>query len=212
MCGRFTLTASPTDVEEELGIEIPSFPPSHNIAPTEEILAIAAIHTAPKACFFHWGLIPHWSKQKNKGPKPINARAETIADTMPFKHLLPRKRCLIVADGFYEWTSDKTPFHFQNENGRLMTFAGLWDTWQDSESGEAVSSCTIITTRPNELVGKYHDRMPVILEEGNREAWLDVDITDASLLQKVLEPYDSDKMHACRISKAINNPTYKGPL
>lgn len=93
-----------------------------------------------------------------------------------------------------------------------MTFAGLWDTWQDSESGEAVSSCTIITTRPNELVAKYHDRMPVILEEGNREAWLDVDITDASLLQKVLEPYDSDKMHACRISKAINNPTYKGPL
>lgn len=211
MCGRFTLFADIEDVAASLGIYVPEFTASYNIAPSQQILSVVGSKEGWKAGFLRWGLIPSWAKDRKIGYKMINARSETLDQKPAFKRLLSRRRCLIVADSFYEWKregKEKRP-HRITVNGGVFTFAGLWDRWQSEE--EEIPSCTIITCAPNELMADIHDRMPVILDEGNRQAWLDTSIDDKEQLKSILVPYPADKMAAHEVTKAVGNPRNNGP-
>ena len=155
-----------------------------------------------------WGLLPHWAKDSKIGFKMINARAETLAEKPAYRSLISRHRCLIPADGFYEWTvgSDgkKQPVRFHLPDGELFAFAGLWTSRTDKETGELLESCTIITTRPNELVAPVHDRMPVILRSGVEAAWLDAAVSKEQAVW-LLEPYPAGLMVASRASTRVNS-------
>jgi len=159
------------------------------------------------------GLIPYWAKDPSIGHKLINARAETVDEKPSFKTCLQRKRCLIVADGFYEWKKEGTtkhPHRITLKDQGLFSFAGLWDTWK-SPTGELVNSCTIITTTPNELMAPLHNRMPVILPRDVEQVWLDQSITDSTFLKSLLTPYPSDQMMAYEVSPFINSVNNNGP-
>jgi putative SOS response-associated peptidase YedK len=211
MCGRFTLTASREALQDEFGIAFPEKTASYNIAPSQDVLSIVGHQEGMKAGFLKWGLVPSWAKDKKIGYKMINARAETLDEKPAFKRLLNRRRCLIVVDSFYEWKREngkKKPYRITVGDGALFTFAGLWDRWRTNE--EEIVSCTIITTKPNQMMSELHDRMPVILEEGNREAWLDQGIEDKDLLKSILQPYESEKMSAYEVSTLVNNPRNNG--
>src|SRR5713226_7362206 len=175
MCGRFTLTIDIKTVAETFGVA-PSLQasPRYNIAPTQEVVTILSNGSAHME-WLQWGLIPSWAKQESIGSKMINARAETLAEKPSFKGLLRSKRCLIIADGFYEWRQEngsKTPMYITLKDGKPFAFAGLWDLWK-SPDGEQIRSCTIITTETNELVATIHNRIPAILSADAREHWLD---------------------------------------
>ncbi|TSB46820.1 SOS response-associated peptidase [Alkalicoccobacillus porphyridii] len=206
MCGRFTLFTRPEKIMEELGIQIPLFDPSYNVAPSQNILSVAANSNGTRAGFLKWGLVPSWAKDKKIGPKLINARAETIAEKPAFKSSFYRRRCLIIADSFYEWKrtgNEKRPYRIVIGDEDIITFAGLWDRWTDGE--EQINSCTIITTHPNQTMLTLHDRMPVILDKKSREVWLDSNVEDPSQLQSLLTPFQGE-MNAYQVSRAVNNP------
>jgi putative SOS response-associated peptidase YedK len=178
MCGRFTLTVDPAELQDTFGDYIfpTKFAPRYNIAPTQPVLAIPndAKNTAD---FFVWGLIPSWSKDPTIGNKLINARGETVAEKPSFRGSFKYKRCLILADGFYEWKAEsgaktKTPYFIHMKDRQPFAFAGLWDEW-NSPDGGTLRTCTIITTEPNELMSTLHSRMPVILDAKDYDQWLD---------------------------------------
>ncbi|MCM3716067.1 SOS response-associated peptidase [Alkalihalobacillus oceani] len=209
MCGRFTLTATKGTLQEQFSLPFPEFTPNYNVAPSQQILAIVSGGNEKKAGFLHWGLVPSWAKDKKIGYKMINARSETLDEKPAFKRLLSRRRCLIPADGFYEWKREddgktKQPFRITIGNGQLFTFAGLWDKWRTEE--EEYFSCTIITTKPNQLMESIHDRMPVILEGDDQDIWLNKDIEDKHILKNILNPYDANNMSAYPVSTLVNNP------
>ena len=225
MCGRFTLHHTLEELEERFAAEIavPSVAeaaPHYNIAPTQNILVVTqngARHL--QGC--HWGLIPSWAKDLAIGNKMINARAETLAEKPSFRTALSRRRCLIPADGFYEWQNPiadlpagkkpaKTPMHIRLQDGSLFAFAGLWDEWH-APDGSLLRSCTIITTTPNAVTAPIHDRMPVILHPEDEALWLDRSITNASDLLPLLIPYPADAMEAYAVSRSVNAPTFDDP-
>lgn len=166
----------PEEVREKLGLgDLPAeFAPSNNIAPGSIIPVI--VNPVNRAVqMFRWGLVPGWAEDPKVGYKMFNARAETIAEKPSFRVPFKQRRCLIPADGFYEWKAEggkKYPFLFTLKDKTMFTFAGLWETWRSKE-GEVVNSCTIITTEPNSLVAQYHDRMPVIFADNDRWQWLE---------------------------------------
>lgn len=208
MCGRFTLTINPEDSFGE--VDFPDqFAPRFNIAPTQPILAVPN-DARNKADFFLWGLIPSWSKDPSIANKLINARGETLAEKPSFRGSFKHKRCLIPADGFYEWKAQtgaktKTPYFIHMKDRKPFAFAGLWDEWQ-SPAGAAVRTCTIITTAPNELMSTLHNRMPLILDEKNYADWIDpAPRTPDSLLQ-LIQPFPADKMSAYAVSTLVNSP------
>ncbi|WP_343049835.1 SOS response-associated peptidase [Paenibacillus phytohabitans] len=154
-----------------------------------------------------WGLVPFWAKDDKIGSRMINARAKTVAEKPAFKRLLKSKRCIIPADGFYEWKKDgtsKQPYRILMTDGSIFSFAGLYDTWEDPE-GKKVSTCTIITTTPNSLMADIHDRMPVILRPEDEADWLGRDNDDVESLLKLLKPYDAAKMRAYKVPSAVGN-------
>jgi putative SOS response-associated peptidase YedK len=160
-----------------------------------------------------WGLIPSWAKDESIGSRMINARAESLAEKPSFKRLLHSKRCLIVADGFYEWKQEngsKTPMYITMKDDEPFAFAGLWDTWKNPD-GEELRTCTIITTEPNALVAPIHNRMPAILLPDAREAWLDPSIKDDELLTHLLAPYPPEAMTARAVSRLVNDPKHDSP-
>ena len=211
MCGRFTLTVNPSELQEAFGNY--SFPqrysPRYNIAPTQPILAIP--NDAKNAAdFFFWGLIPSWAKDMTIGSRLINARAETLAEKPSFRGSLKYKRCLIPADGFYEWQSrpgmkTKVPHFIHMADGRPFAFAGLWDEWQ-SPDGSLLRSATIITTEPNELMAQLHNRMPVILSPDQYDEWLDPSPRTADSLHPLLQSYPAEEMSAHPVSTLVNSP------
>jgi len=211
MCGRFTLTVDPAELQDAfIEFDFPiRFAPRFNIAPTQPVLAIPN-DGKNKADFFHWGLIPSWAKDPLIANKLINARGETIAEKSSFRGGFKYKRCLILADGFYEWKSQsgtkiKTPYFIHLKDRKPFAFAGLWDEWQSPDGG-ALRTCTIITTGPNELMSTLHNRMPVILDPKEYPDWLDpAPRTPDSLLQ-LIKPYPSDNMSAYPVSTLINTP------
>ena len=210
MCGRFTLTVTIDAVARAFGVA-PSLQtaPRYNVAPTQEVVSILQDETK-HLDFLRWGLIPSWAKEESIGAKMINARAETLTEKPSFKRLLQGRRCLIVADGFYEWKQDqggKTPMYFTLPNHDLFAFAGLWDVWKRPD-GQQLHTCTIITTAPNELVVPIHNRMPVILPKDVQEEWLDPEQHDTHVLQQMLKSYTASEMFVHPVSKKVNSPQY----
>ncbi|NJN96275.1 MAG: SOS response-associated peptidase [Anaerolineales bacterium] len=214
MCGRYTLATNTQKLAESFaGFEVPAeMPARYNIAPTQPI-AVAANNGQHKVEFFNWGLIPSWAKDPKIGNQMINARAETLAEKPSFKNAYKRRRCLVLADGFYEWKKEgdgaKTPMYIRLASGDPFAFAGLWEIWQTAE--DIILSCTIITTAPNDLMAQIHNRMPVILPPAAYEQWLDPAERSPDQLQSLLQPYPAELMTAYPISKLVNSPKNDSP-
>jgi putative SOS response-associated peptidase YedK len=214
MCGRFVRKSTIEVIAEEFQVKRVScdLKPSYNIAPGDN-LAVIIDDGANYLIQLRWGLIPSWAKDPSIGNKMINARAETISEKPSFKTAFRKRRCLIVADGFYEWRKDgrvKTPVYVRLKSERPFGFAGLYDSWTSPE-GKEISTCTIITTGPNELMKPIHDRMPVIIPKAQEALWLDSSIQDERLLFPVLKPYDSQEMEAYDVSQIVNSPKNNSP-
>jgi putative SOS response-associated peptidase YedK len=211
MCGRFTLTATPQQLQEAFpGLQTPpEMPARYNIAPTQPV-AVITNHLPDKLDFFTWGLIPSWAKDPSIGSRLINARAETLAEKPAFRAAFRRRRCLIPASGFYEWRQElgsktKTPLYISLPNGAPLAFAGLWENW-NAPDGSQILSCTIITTPPNDLMRSIHNRMPAILAPEDYAAWLDPDVSDPSALQGLLQPFKAAPLQAHPVSRLVNSP------
>jgi putative SOS response-associated peptidase YedK len=216
MCGRFTLTVDPGQIQAAFpGIEIPrDMPPRYNIAPTQPV-AVIPNDGNNRLDFFVWGLIPSWAKDPEIGNRMINARAETLAEKPSFRGSLKYKRCLILADGFYEWKSGpggktKTPYFIHMNDRKPFAFAGLWDSW-NSPDGSQVKTCTIITTEPNDLMALIHNRMPAIMHPRDYDKWLDPSLQAPDNLLPLIKPYPAEQMNAYPVSTQVNKPENDNP-
>ena len=212
MCGRYRLTAKERYVRDHFGLdEDPPWTPRWNIAPTQQIATIRQHRSEPKRIFglMRWGLIPYWAKEPSIGLKTINAMSETAAEKPAFRDAMRWRRCLILADGFYEWkrfgSREKQPYNFGMADDSQFAFAGLWDRWRD-QNNEPIETCTILTTKPNSLVADVHDRMPVMLRPEDYDLWLDPGITDAQRAVDCLKPFDSALMKKYPVSTRVNRP------
>ena len=213
MCGRFTLTVDPSDLQEAFAdFTFPAkFAPRFNIAPSQPILAIPN-DGKNAANFFIWGLIPSWAKDPAMGNRLINARGETLAEKPSFRGSLKYKRCLILADGFYEWksqpgTKTKIPHFIFLKSRQPFALAGLWDEWHaERPDGVSLRSATIITIEPNELMAPIHNRMPVILPPSAYAQWLDASPQTPDRLLPLLKPFPADEMSAHPVGALVNSP------
>ncbi|GIP41167.1 putative SOS response-associated peptidase YoqW [Paenibacillus sp. J31TS4] len=210
MCGRFTLTTWLEEIMERFLLEPADFPyePRYNAAPGQWIPAIVEHEGKRRIGQLRWGLVPSWAQDEKIGYKMINAKSETAADKPSFRTALQRRRCLIPADGFYEWRRNadgtKQPLRFVRNDRALFAMAGLYDTWQGPD-GKRIGTCTILTTSPNALVEPVHNRMPVILDPTNEAAWLDKALRDPAVLQPMLAPYPAEEMTAYPVSPDVGN-------
>jgi putative SOS response-associated peptidase YedK len=208
MCGRFSFSPLAKIIENRFDVKVDTsrYNPRYNSAPTQDLAVISNLSPG-QVSFYRWGLIPFWAKDMSIGNKLINAKAETVNEKPSFKNPLKRKRCLVLADGFYEWKTlenkEKIPYRIVFRDSRLFAMAGLWDTWKNAD-GSTISSFTIITTTPNKLMENIHTRMPVILERKDEKTWLTNDDTD--FLQSLLKPYPELEMTAFPVSKLVNSP------
>jgi putative SOS response-associated peptidase YedK len=221
MCGRFTLVTAEQDLAVQFNLpEVPALEPRYNIAPTQ---AVAAVRITPQAdrrelVMLRWGLVPFWADGLKIGARMINARAETAAEKPAFRAAFRRRRCLVLADGFYEWqkrNGAKQPYYIQMADRGPFAFAGLWELWKskgdDDDDRVVVESCTVLTTQPNELVREVHNRMPVILKPENYELWLDPEIQDARRLKPLLGAFPAEQMTAYPVSRWVNKPQHDDP-
>lgn len=211
MCGRFTLRTSPQKLLENFGVAFPEVVPRYNIAPTQLVLALRATPagTGRQAAAFRWGLIPSWAKDLKIGAKSINARAETLAEKPMFRAALKRRRCLVLADGYYEWRTAgkaKQPYHFRYEDQRPFAFAGLWEAWPGPEGNDPpLESCTIITTAARGIAATLHERMPVIILPGDYDRWISSQSMDAAELETLLHPKLQDELIPVPVSTLVNS-------
>ena len=216
MCGRFTQTATPKVIAEQFDLdEFPLFPPRYNIAPSQHVAAIRLNpEVAKRECVaLRWGLIPSWAKDLKIGNQCINAKAETVAEKPAFRAAFKKRRCLVMADGFYEWQlqgKHKQPMWIGLRDRRPFAFAGLWEHWSPTD-GEPIESCTIITTQPNALMESIHTRMPVILDTKDYAAWLDPAFQHVDILNALLRPFPAKHMTAFPVSTLVNNPRHDAP-
>lgn len=211
MCGRFTLTASGDTVAERFSFSGRGFNwiPSFNIAPTQLVPTVTNDGDENRATLMRWGLVPNWVKDSRVGARMINARSETLAEKPSFRGAFLRRRCLIPADGFYEWKLEagrKTPNRITVGSDSLFAFAGLWESWI-RPNGSTLFSCVIITTSPNDVMASIHGRMPVILPQGSESLWLDPGCQDTDVLSRLLLPRDIDGLNAYEVSTLVNSPT-----
>ncbi len=208
MCGRYSLTSSLSELAQrfEFDGDRDDFRPRYNVSPTQQVLTVVGGEPR-RAGFMRWGLIPSWSKDGPSSRPLINARAETVAEKPSFRDSLKRRRCLVLADGFYEWQKvgdAKRPMRVTMRTGEPFAFAGLWSKWTDSE-GISISSCAVITTAANDLLTPIHHRMPVILSEEVEDLWLDTALDDSQTLTQFLEPYPEDALEAYEVSPLVNS-------
>lgn len=214
MCGRFTLR-TPTDRLVEIFAlnEALDLPLRFNIAPTQDLAAIRGDEDDQRHfCLLRWGLVPSWAKDPSIGNRMINARAESVAEKPAFRAAFRRRRCLVPADGYYEWQKQgqkKQPFYIHRRDDLPFAFAGLWENWSGTQP--PLESCTLITTDANELTRPIHDRMPVIIAPENYREWLDPRNNDVQRLQALLRPYAEDELQADPVSTYVNNPRNEGP-
>ena len=218
MCGRFTLRTPASQLVQQFLLDVDSqLTPRFNIAPTQRVAAVRQQDGARQLVGLRWGMIPSWTKDASVGSRMINARGETVASKPSFRSALKRRRCLVLADGYYEWKkegSQKQPYFIRLRDDQPFAFAGLWEAWQDpmAEKGDPPwETCTIITTDANELSASIHDRMPVILDAADHELWLDPDLQEAAPLQPLLRPYPSGEMTADPVSTHVNKPAHDDP-
>jgi len=223
MCGRFTITnpdpallANTFDLTASAESPLTGLSARYNVAPTQLVAAVVQdTQKFNRLARFKWGLVPSWSKDTNGASKLINARAETVADKPTFRVALSKRRCLIIADGFYEWQlqsdGSKIPMYITLADHIPFGFAGLWEQWTDRISGEAISTCTVITTSPNELMAPIHNRMPVIIPRDAYAEWLDPLQTDGKQAARLLIPFPADRMIAWPVSRRVNNVRFDDP-
>lgn len=227
MCGRFSLATTMMDIMDYFGIEETvefsskdnghhathfNIVPRYNIAPSQDILVVRNDDTNHKELsIMRWGLIPKWQKEQDIGSKWINARSETVHEKPLFKYAFKHHRCLLVADGFYEWqqTKVKKPYYIHSKDGKPFGIAGLWERWE-SEEGKIIDSCTLLTTDANALMKPIHNRMPVILSKSQFSTWLDIENQNTENLQKLLHPYQDDNLESFPVSTFVNNPRNEG--
>lgn len=217
MCGRFTLSAPPEVISMCFDIETDSFNylPAFNIAPTQNVLTVRNRDNSKHAQTMRWGLIPFWAKEAKIGNKMINARSETVIENKVFKTPFQKRRCLILADSFYEWvrvSKSKQPIRILLDSEKPFAFAGIWESWKDPNdpNADAVESCSIITTHANTLIQPIHDRMPVILPRELESDWLDLDNTDTGFLREIMIPFDPGLMKCYPVSQAVNSTKNEG--
>ena len=225
MCGRFVSASPPDQIARYFDAEAPeaALEPSYNVAPTNDIYVVHVDGTTRRVEPMHWGLVPHWAKDPSIGNKMINARAETLAEKNAFKSPLAKRRCIIPANGFYEWLKvpgqkTKQPMFIHRTDDQAFAFAGLWSVWRDPNATEAereagggtLRSCTIITGEPNEKVRTVHDRMPVMLPHEAWETWLDPAIQDIEMATKLLVPAPADGIDIYPVSTEVNSVRNKG--
>lgn len=214
MCGRFTLRTPSRQVAQLFDLpELPLFEPRYNIAPRQQVLAVRMNDDgAREAAMLEWGFVPSWSKDPRTERRPINIRSETAAERPMFRAALRSRRCLIAADGFYEWLAEgrsKLPYYFQLADGQPFALAGVWEAWRRQE--ERLETCALFTTSANEVVAPLHDRMPVILRPPQFAAWLDPTNEDPRTLAPLWAPLPADQLSARAVSQYVNNARHEGP-
>jgi putative SOS response-associated peptidase YedK len=208
MCGRYTLSTPAGRLAEEFQLDSTvEILPSYNVAPTQQVAAVLEDEGGRRLEMLRWGLVPSWADDPDIGARMINARSETAPEKPSFRRAFRGRRCLIAADGFYEWKREdggKQPYYFRMRDGRPFAFAGLWESW-DKGGGE-LRTCTILTTRPNSVLNGIHDRMPVILPHDAYNAWLDPD-ADKEELGELMIPYPGDDLETYPVSRFVNSPS-----
>lgn len=220
MCGRYTITINPESAREDLGVVSmpPDYQPRYNVAPTQPIAVVADAGTR-RAEWMRWGLIPFWAKDISIGSRMINARSETLMEKPAFRNAFTKRRCIVLADGFYEWQKGAgtrgraQPYYFKRADGKPFAFAGLWEFWKAPagapNAGEEIRSCTIITTNANDIVAPVHERMPVMLSGDAVWDWLKLD--QPGDLMNLLKPYPSSDMTCFMVSPMVNKPEIDSP-
>ncbi|MEO0646561.1 MAG: SOS response-associated peptidase [Cyanobacteria bacterium J06650_10] len=219
MCGRYALYSSKEAIAAAFNLSREPEPTArYNIAPSQPVSAISGSGSERAYRIFQWGLIPSWAKDPAIGNRMINARAETAAEKPSFRTAFKRRRCLVIADGFYEWKKavsakgstkgKKQPYYIQLADQSLLGMAGLWETWENGD-GSYVESCTILTTEPNALMKTIHHRMPVILSPEDYDLWLDPKMQKREPLQALLRPYDANAMQMYPVSTTVNSPRHE---
>lgn len=208
MCGRFSLIESVHELQQQFEFDLSAdLQPRFNIAPSQEVFSIISDGKKRRGGTLRWGLVPHWAKEAKIGYKMINARAEGIEKKPSFREPFRKKRCLIIADGFYEWKKvddRKQPYRFIMKDGKPFAFAGLWETWKKGDA--PLHTCTIITTTPNAVTEDVHDRMPVILKRTDYARWLDPSNQAVDELKSLLVPYPAEEMELYAVSELVNSP------
>lgn len=219
MCGRFTLRAPASVIAEQFALyEVEPFSPRFNIAPTQPVAVVRAGRASAKQtnrdlAWLRWGLVPRWAKDLSIGNRMINARAESVMDKPAYRSAYRERRCLIVADGFYEWKKEgraKQPYFLRLRDERPFAFAGLWETWKSPDDA-LVESCVLLTTDPNPLVAEIHDRMPLILQPDDYDRWLDPALRETESLRALFRPYAGEEMVAFPVAAYVNSPTHDDP-
>lgn len=213
MCGRFASTTPPDKLAAYFGAEAPADPddvePDYNVAPTRDVPVVRIREDSRHLDYLRWGLVPRWAKDLRIGSKMINARAETVATKNSFRSAFARRRCLVTADGFYEWKrldpKTKQPMYISRVDGDPLAFAGLYERWTDAEGLREIHTCTIITTTPNATMEPIHDRMPVLLAPKNWDQWLEPTNDDIAELSKLLVPAPDGLLHAYAVSDQVNS-------
>lgn len=215
MCGRYTLRTPASKLAEVFELlHAPDISPRYNIAPTQRVLTIrAAENRVREPSLPHWGLIPSWAQDPSIGSRMINARSDTAATKPAFRSAFRQRRCLIPADGFYEWQAEgriKQPYFIHRRDDEPFAFAGLWESWH-RDGQEPIESCTILTTDANPTLSQLHDRMPVILPEEEYDRWLDPQLREPSLIQPLLAPWAGDDLMLTPVSTLVNSPRNDSP-
>lgn len=224
MCGRFTLHHDAEAIATRFQAILPDLDdfevsPRYNIAPTQRVLGIVPARVSSNSdtrsgLILRWGLVPRWAKDTSGAARMINARSETITDKPAFRDAFQRRRCLIPADGFYEWQSitpkEKQPIHFRRSDGALFAFAAIWERWKSPDTEENLLTCSLLTTRANGVVAPFHDRMPVLLTPEDEAVWLDAFAPEGDVLN-VLRPYPESLMTSYAVSPRMNSPRHDTP-
>ena len=222
MCGRYVSVSSPTILAERFHVEevrAGATEANYNVTPRAEVPVVAESDGRRVLDLVRWGLVPSWAKDLSVGDRMINARAERLSKSNAYKRPFERRRCIVAADGFYEWQAvegkkQKQPWFFRRRDGEPLAFAGLWEIWHDRALGDdapRVRTCTIITTEPNDLMRPIHDRMPVILPESVWDTWLDAENHDVQSLGQLLVPAPSEELERWPVTTLVNKPANNGP-
>ena len=217
MCGRFTLTAEFHEIIDRFAIEAAIadelYQESYNVAPSQSVLSVINDGEKNRLGYLKWGLIPSWSKDEKIGSKLINARGETLAEKPSFRDAFRKRRCLVLADSFYEWecyeNGTKIPMRIRLKSNEVFAMAGIWERWK--KGNDTIFTCTVITTSPNKLMSDIHDRMPVILHKDDEQTWLNPKVQDSQLLSQYLQPFPQELMEAYEVSSLVNSPKNNQP-
>ena len=213
VCGRFALFASSEEVAQHFGVGEVFIPKSrYNVAPTQRVAVVTANCDAERQfSMMQWGLVPYWAEERSIANSLINARAETVGRKPAFRDALTKRRCIVIASGFYEWgetEEGKWPFFISPKNGLPMAFAGLWEIWRNGVE-TTLQSCVIITTDANQLLSPVHKRMPAILDPMEQALWLDLE-TKKKVALELLKPFSQDDLQLWRVGRGVNNPSNEG--